>query len=176
MWIVLIFVIITIGYFLFFWIIPFSLKGAIYDPSNKEAVKKMVELAQIKPGEKSVDLGSGDGRVVIEFAKKGIQAHGYEINPLLVIISRINIRKAGLKGKAFIHWNNFWKVDLSQYDIITVFQVSFAMDRLEKKLMYELKPGARVISNYWTFPNWRPSKYEKDVYVYEKKINYIFYE
>lgn len=93
--------------------------------------------------------------------KKGIQAHGYEINPLLVIISRINIRKAGLKGKAFIHWNNFWKVDLSQYDIITVFQVSFAMDRLEKKLMYELKPGARVISNYWTFPNWRPSKYER---------------
>ena len=87
MWIVLIYVIITIGNFLFFWIIPFSLKGAIYDPSNNESVKKMVELAQIKPGEKSVDLGSGDGRVVIEFAKKGIQAHGYEINPLLVMIS-----------------------------------------------------------------------------------------
>lgn len=176
MWILFVALIIIFSYFLFFWIIPFSLKGAIYDPSKKEAVEKMVELAQVKPGEKSVDLGSGDGRVVIEFAKKGAQAHGYEINPLLVVLSRINIRKVGLKGKAFIHWKNFWKVDLSQYDIITVFQVSFAMNQLEKKLMYELKPGARVISNYWTFPNWKPSRYEKNVYVYDRKINSISYK
>lgn len=170
MWILLIIFGIIMVYFLFFWIIPFMLKGAIYDPSRKEAVEKMVELAEIKPGEKSVDLGSGDGRVVIEFAKRGAEAHGYEINPFLVILSKRNIRKSGFKGRAFIHWKNFWKADLSEYDIITVFQVSFAMNKLEEKLKYELKFGARVISNYWRFPNWKPVRYEKDIYVYERKI------
>ncbi|MDY6896079.1 MAG: SAM-dependent methyltransferase [Thermotogota bacterium] len=154
-------------YLLFFWVIPFSLKGAIFDPSKKRDVEKMVAIAEIKGEEISADLGSGDGRVVIAFAKKGRQAHGFEINPFLVLISRLNIRRAGLKGKAFIHWKNFWKADLSKFDIITVFQVDFAMNKLENKLKKELKPGAKVISNQWTFPNWKYSKYENSIYVYE---------
>ncbi|KUK15484.1 MAG: Uncharacterized protein XD53_1085, partial [Petrotoga mobilis] len=128
---------------------------------------KMLELAELKGEEISADLGSGDGRVVIAFARKGIQAHGFEINPLLVLISKINIRRAGLKGKAFIHWKNFWKADLSKFDIITVFQVDFAMNELENKLKKELKPEAKVISNQWVFPNWKYSKYENGIYVYE---------
>jgi predicted RNA methylase len=154
-------------YLLFFWVIPFSLKGAIFDPSKKRDVEKMIAVAEIKGEEISADLGSGDGRIVIAFAKKGIQAHGFEINPFLVLISRRNIRRAGLKGKAFIHWKNFWKADLSKFDIITVFQVDFAMNELENKLKKELKSGAKVISNQWTFPKWKYSKYENGIYVYD---------
>jgi len=167
MWLFSIILAFLLFYLLFFWIIPFSLKGAIFDPSRKKDVEKMLELAEIKGEEISADLGSGDGRVVIAFARKGIQAHGFEINPLLVIISKINIRRAGLKGKAFIHWKNFWKADLSKFDIITVFQVDFAMNELENKLKKELKPETKVISNQWTFPNWKYSKYENGIYVYE---------
>jgi len=167
MWVFFIILAVLLFYLLFFWIIPFSLKGAIFDPSRKKDVEKMLELAEIKGEEISADLGSGDGRVVIAFARKGIQAHGFEINPLLVIISKINIRRAGLKRKAFIHWKNFWKADLSKFDIITVFQVDFAMNELENKLKKELKPEAKVISNQWTFPNWKYSKYENGIYVYE---------
>jgi len=169
MWIFFLILALLLFYLLFFWIIPFSLNGAIFDPSRKRDVEKMVEMAEIKGDEISADLGSGDGRVVIAFAKKGIQAHGFEINPLLVLISRINIRRAGLKGKAFIHWKNFWKTDLSKFDIITVFQVDFAMNELENKLKKEFKTGAKVVSNQWTFPNWKYSKFESGVYVYEYK-------
>jgi len=167
MWVFSIILALLLFYLLFFWIIPFSLKGAIFDPSRKKDVEKMLELAELKGEEISADLGSGDGRVVIAFARKGIQAHGFEINPLLVLISKINIRRAGLKGKAFIHWKNFWKADLSKFDIITVFQVDFAMNELENKLKKELKPEAKVISNQWVFPNWKYSKYENGIYVYE---------
>ncbi|WP_103076978.1 methyltransferase domain-containing protein [Petrotoga mexicana] len=167
MWIFFTILSLLILYLLFFWVIPFSLKGAIFDPSRKRDVEKMVNMAEIKGDEISVDLGSGDGRVVIAFAEKGAQAHGFEINPFLVLISRINIRRAGLKGKAFIHWKNFWKADLSKFDIITVFQVDFAMNELENKLKKELKPGSKVISNQWTFPNWKYSKYENGIYVYD---------
>ncbi|PNR94979.1 hypothetical protein [Petrotoga olearia] len=167
MWVFSIILALLLFYLLFFWIIPFSLKGAIFDPSRKKDVEKMLELAELKGEEISADLGSGDGRVVIAFARKGIQAHGFEINPLLVLISKINIRRAGLKGKAFIHWKNFWKADLSKFDIITVFQVDFAMNELENKLKKELKPEAKVISNQWAFPNWKYSKYENGIYVYE---------
>ena len=170
MWFLIIIVLLILFYLVFFWIIPFSLNGAIFDPSRKVSVEKMVELAQVKKGEVSADLGSGDGRVVIAFAKAGAEAHGYEINPLLVIISRINVRKAGLKGKAYIHWKNFWNADLSKYDIITVFQIDFAMNKLEDKLRKEIKPGARVISNHWTFPKWNYSKFEKDIYVYDSRV------
>lgn len=169
MWVLIILLLLLLTYLILFWIIPFSLNGAIYDPSRKKDVEKMVEVAEIKGNEVSADLGSGDGRVVIAFAKKGIQAHGYEINPLLVLLSKINIRREGLKGKAFIHWKSFWKADLSKYDIITVFQVDFAMSKLEKKISKELKPGAKVISNQWTFPKWKHSKYEKGIYVYESE-------
>ena len=68
---------------LIFVIIPFMF-GASFEISRREVVEKMIEFAKLKKGEKVVDLGSGDGRVVLEFARKGVEVHGYEINPLLV--------------------------------------------------------------------------------------------
>ena len=146
---------------IFFW-------GAVYLPTKKEAVEKMIELAKIKPGEKAVDLGAGDGRLVIALAKADIEAHGYEINPILILLAKINIYKAGLKGKAFIHFKNFWQEDLSRFDIVVVFGIGHIMEKLEKKLDKELKKGARVVSNSFTFPNWRLSKKENGVFLYEK--------
>src|SRR4030043_1077634 len=87
-------------------------KGGPYVPSDQKTIKKILDFLQIKKGEKIADIGSGDGRIVIALAKKGALAYGYEINPLLVIWSKIKISRGGLKGKAFVYWKNFWKVDL----------------------------------------------------------------
>ena len=65
-------------------IIPFFTSGLGYAPSTTAIIDRMIKLLNIKPGEKAVDIGSGDGRVVIALAKAGAEAHGYEINPLLV--------------------------------------------------------------------------------------------
>lgn len=151
-----------------FILLPVLFCGAIYLPTKKRTVEKMVELSGIRPGEIAVDLGSGDGRLVISLAKAGAEAHGYEINPLLVLVSRWNIRKAGLGGRAFIHFKNFWKEDFSQFDIIAIFGISRAMEALERRLKKELKIGARIVSNAFPFPDWQYAKKEDTVFLYKK--------
>jgi protein-L-isoaspartate O-methyltransferase len=151
-----------------FAIFPILFKGAIYLPTQKRTVKKMIELADIKPGEIAVDLGSGDGRLVIALAKAGAEAHGYEINPLLVLLARRNIRRARLKGRAFIHFKNLWKEDFSQFDVVTIFGIGYAMEPLEQKLKKELKNGARIVSNAFPFPNWQHEKKEDTAFLYRR--------
>src|SRR5882672_3428464 len=82
---------------LVFLVLPVFLarRGAPYVPSRKDSIKKMLVLANLKPGDKVVDLGSGDGRIVIAFARNGIDAHGYEISPALVLWSKLMIFALG---------------------------------------------------------------------------------
>ncbi len=152
-------------YLVFFVFFPLG-RGAIYDPSSPDKTYHIAEMAGIVPGDKAADLGSGDGRVVMELAKRGAEAHGFEINPFLVLRSRQNIARAGLSHKAFIHWGSFWRANLSPYTVITVFQVGFVMGRLEDKLKRELSPRARIVSHHWRFPTLVPARMRGDVYVY----------
>lgn len=149
-----------------FEVVPFIF-GAPFEPSRKRAVEKMLKLADIKKGDKMADLGSGEGRLVIEFAKKGAEAHGFEINPALVLLSKRKIATRKLNGKAFIHLKNFWKVDLSKFDIITLFQINYVMPKLEEKILKEMKKGSKIVSNTWKFPNLKPKKSIGDIYLYE---------
>jgi 16S rRNA A1518/A1519 N6-dimethyltransferase RsmA/KsgA/DIM1 with predicted DNA glycosylase/AP lyase activity len=143
------------------------IRGAPYLPSSNEAVQRIIAISDIKPGEKAVDLGSGDGRIVIAFAKAGAEAHGYEVNPFLVWLSKRNIQKAGLSGKAFIHWGDFWNKDLSTFSIVSVYGIERIMVNLEKKLRRELKAGAKVISNKFIFPTWPYVKKDGNIYLYK---------
>jgi protein-L-isoaspartate O-methyltransferase len=137
-----------------------------YVPARPAKVGLMTKLAGIKAGERAVDLGSGDGRIVIAFARAGAQAHGFEINPALVILSRLNILRAGLKGRAFIHWKSFRGQDFSAFSVVAVYGLPHIMKNLEAKLRKELKPGARVVSLAFPFPSWRHFKKEESVYLY----------
>ena len=141
-------------------------RGAIYDPSSLEETRIMAEMSDVQPGELAVDLGSGDGRVVIALAQRGAVAHGFEVNPVLVAVSRRKIRELGLVKTAFIHWRSFWAADLSGFDVVTTFQVGFIMGRLETKLRKELAPGSRIVSHYWRFPGLVPEKARGNVYRY----------
>ena len=158
--------IVAAGLYLFFFVFFPIGRGAIYDPSSWAEAESMARLAEVRPGEKAADLGSGDGRVVIALARQGAIAHGYEINPILVMVSRRNIRREQLDGRAFIHWGNFWRKRLSGYTLITTFQVGFVMGRLEAKLTRELPPGARIVSHYWRFPGLRPEQSQGNIYRY----------
>jgi hypothetical protein len=151
-------------------LIASSVTNAPYLPSDKKSVAKMVALANICPGEKTVDLGSGDGRIVIAMAKAGAEAHGYELNLFLVWWSRYKIRKAKLSGRAFIHWKSFWKEDLGKFQAITMFTLPYFMPRLEKKLGKEMKSEAVFISNASPLPNWQYKIKEADqgIYAYRR--------
>jgi hypothetical protein len=141
--------------------------GAPFLPSYKKTVEKMVEVAQPKPGIRAVDLGAGDGRIVIALAQAGAEAHGYEISPILALWGKYKIWRVGLSGKAFMHWGNFWSKDLSDYDIVTLYGIPHIMEKLETKLQKELKPGAKVISNIFQFPTWQGRK-ESPLHIYTK--------
>ena len=149
-------------------IVYFAMRGAPYANTYPERIAEMLAVAGVKKGERAVDIGSGDGRIVIELARRGADAHGYEINPVLVLWSRYRIRRAGLADRAQIHLQDMWRHDYRDVDLVVSCQISYMMGRLEKKLRRELKPGARVVSNYFTFPTWKPAEKKGDVYLYKK--------
>lgn len=140
--------------------------GAPFAPLSQNRIETMIKLLNLKKGQKAVDLGSGDGRIVIAIAGLGIETHGYEINPLLVAYSRLKIRKLGLSKKAFIHFKDFWSVNFKDYNAVTIYGISHIMGRLERKLMSELKPGSKIVTNYFKFPKLKPSKIENKVACY----------
>lgn len=151
-------------------LIPMIL-GAPFVPIDEVVLKKMIALLQVRPGEKAADLGSGDGRVVIELTRAGARSEGYEINPFLVFASRKNIKNAEQalqlhSGQAIIHWKDFWKQDLSPFQAITLFGMPHMMKRLQEKLARELKPGARIVSHQFMFPDWPITKQESQLYLY----------
>ncbi|OGZ62868.1 MAG: hypothetical protein A2998_03270 [Candidatus Staskawiczbacteria bacterium RIFCSPLOWO2_01_FULL_37_25b] len=158
-------------FFIFFFmpiILPYFFWGAIYVPTAKNRIDTIVSFAENCRGLKVADLGSGDGRLLVAFAKKGAVVFGYEINPFLVSKSRKNIIKEGLENKAFVFNKSFWHQDLSGFDVIVVYGMVHVMGRLEKKMQRELKNGARVVSHAFVFPHWNCVKKENNIYLYIK--------
>ncbi|OGC68789.1 hypothetical protein A2415_05450 [candidate division WWE3 bacterium RIFOXYC1_FULL_39_7] len=145
--------------------------GAPYVPTDTVKVDNMLELSDLGPGKIAVDLGSGDGRIVIAAAKTGAEAHGYEISPLLVLLSRATIKRLQLNN-AVIHSGSFWDADLSKYDVIFMYQLPYVMQRLEQKFVDNLKPGAVIISNAFSIKNWKPFKTSGTVFAYRVSDNW----
>jgi cyclopropane fatty-acyl-phospholipid synthase-like methyltransferase len=150
-----------------FFILPF-LVGAPYEGIKEKPLNQMIKVTNPKKSDIAVDLGSGDGRIVIAFAKKGIKAIGFEINPFLVIYSRRKIKKLKLEDKAKIFWKNFWHAEFKEYSIITTFQYFTVSKKLEEKINNECKKGTKIVSHYWKFPNLKIKKQVEKIYLYKK--------
>lgn len=128
----------------------------------------MTSLAGDVKNKRVADLGSGDGRISIEFGKLGALVTGYELNSDLVLKSQESIKELGLEAQIKIHYEDFWKADLSVFDIITVYPMPDVMLNLEQKLQKEIKKGAIVLTNYYPFPNWIHWEVKDKIYKYIK--------
>lgn len=137
-----------------------------YFKTTRIRVTAMVALSKIKKGEHVADLGAGDGRISIAFAKKGAIVTAYEIDEKLAKLAQENIKKENLEHLVGIEQKDFWKEDLGKFDIIAVYPMPDIMEELEEKLLKELKPGARVITNYYEFPNWKVTEKKENVFLY----------
>lgn len=142
-------------------------RGAPYAATTDEKIEVMVNLLQAKKGEKAIDIGSGDGKIVIALAKAGIQTDGYEINPWYVFLSRYLIRREKLQERAKIYWGSYWGISLSSYSLITLFGTPHIMGSLGKKIRRETKKGTRVVSNHFSFPHWQCVKEKEGVLLYQ---------
>ena len=141
--------------FIIFLIFAFPIfLGAPFVPVCSEEINKILKLANPKPREILYDLGSGDGRIIIEAAKKyDVRAIGIEINPFLFYFSRWKIKKLGLQERVKVLWSNFFKKDISQANIIIIYLLQRTNYRLERKFLSDLRPGTRIISKSFIFKN-----------------------
>ena len=142
--------------------------------TSRYRVQTMIDLSEVKPFERVADLGSGDGRISIEFAKKKALVEGFELDPLLADLSEDLIKKSSLEKNIIIHRKNFWDEDLSRFNIVCIYPMPDIMQALEAKLQNEIKKGTRILLNYYPFPTWEYEKSKDNVYLYLKK--YLFTE
>ena len=125
---------------------------AVFIPLPQETIEAMLKMADVKNDDVLYDLGSGDGRILITAAREyGIRAIGIEKNRVLAWLSKRAIRKNRLEDKIQVVNSDFFKQDLSEATIVTVYLSQKMNDRLEPKLRRELKEGARILSADHTF-------------------------
>jgi SAM-dependent methyltransferase len=129
-------------------------KDVIWVPTPDELVQAMLDLAKITPQDNLMDLGSGDGRIVIAAAKRGVRATGIEYNPDMVELSKRNAEKAGVSGKANFVNADLFATDLSQATVITMYLLPSLNLKLRPTIL-NLKPGTRVVSHAFTMGEWQ---------------------
>ena len=128
-------------------------KDVIWYPTPHTLVDVMIGMADLTSADYLVDLGSGDGRIVIAAAKKGINAAGVEFNPDLVEYSKRYAEREGVADKTDFFEADFFEYDLSKATVITMFLLPELNRRLKPRLL-ELKPGTRIITNSFSMQDW----------------------
>ena len=130
----------------------------IYVPTPYEVVDKMLEMADVRPGEVVYDLGCGDGRIPCTAAKKyGVRAWGFDINPKRVEESLDTVKKFNVASLVTIKEQDIFQLDLSKADVITL----YLLPRLNVKLIPQLdklKPGCRIVSHDFNMEGVRPKR------------------
>jgi len=125
--------------------------------SPEEVVDRMLRIADIGPADFVIDLGSGDGRIVIGAAKRGARAVGIDIDPTLVEKARNNAAAAGVSQRASFVAQDLFETDLSRASVVTMYLLPEVNLKLRPKLL-ALKPGTRIVSHDWHMGDWEPDE------------------
>jgi cyclopropane fatty-acyl-phospholipid synthase-like methyltransferase len=130
-----------------------------YVPTPEDAVKAMLQLAGVKKGDLVIDLGCGDGRIVVmaaaEFGARGI---GYDLNPARIKEANENAAKAGVQDRVQFVQKNLFEADIRNATVVTLYLLPSVNEKLKPRLLAELRPGTRVVSHSFTMPEWKPEK------------------
>lgn len=140
---------------------------AIFVPLPKKTIRKILRAAKISNKDFLVDLGCGDGRVVIIAAKEfGAKCVGVEKNFLLAKIANWMVEKEGLKGRVKIVNKDFFKVDLRKFNVVFAYLSKKVNAKIESKLKKELKKGSKVLSAAHEFKSFKLEKKIKTGHFY----------
>ena len=134
--------------------------AAPYVATPPSIVDAMLELAGVGPDDYVIDLGSGDGRLVIAAVAKHKARGGFgvDIDPELVKLANANAANAHVADRVRFAEQDLFAANVREATVVTVYLLPGAMGRVEKKLLAELKPGARVVAHDFQFPNWLPER------------------
>ena len=130
-------------------------KDAVWVPTSPALVEKMLDLAKVTADDYVIDLGSGDGRMVIAAARRGARALGVEFNPDMVKLSRQLAIEAGVADRVTFVEGDMFEADISKATVLALFLLPENLRRLEPKFR-ALRPGTRIVVNTFGIPDWTP--------------------
>ena len=130
-----------------------------YVPTTEEAVAAMLSLAEVKKSDVVYDLGCGDGRIVIAAAKNfGAHGVGIDIDPQRIAEANANAKRVGVEKLVRFEEKDLFQSDFKEATVVTLFLLSSVNMKLRPKLLAELKPGTRVVSNTFDMGDWKPDR------------------
>jgi 16S rRNA A1518/A1519 N6-dimethyltransferase RsmA/KsgA/DIM1 with predicted DNA glycosylase/AP lyase activity len=139
--------------------------GAPYLPTLTPQVSAALELANLQPGQTLIELGCGDGKILIAAAKRGATVIGYELNPILALVCWLRTRR--YRGRVRIVCGDFWRSEWPPSDVIFTFLLPKYMTRLDKKVIqYNHKP-VKLVSFAFTIPNKKPTDRKASIFLYQ---------
>lgn len=143
------------------------LVGAPYLPTLGPQVEAALKLADLKPGDTLLELGCGDGKVLIAAARQGINVVGYELNPLLAAVAWLRTRR--YRKQVHVIWGDFWHRPWPEAEAIFTFLLPKYMLKLNKKVIqYSHKP-VKLVSFAFAIPDLKPTNQKSGVYLYDYK-------
>jgi hypothetical protein len=152
------------------WILIPALYGLPPVPTRPERVRKALKLANLRPGETLYDLGAGDGRVLLIAAREfGARAVGVEVGPIQCALIWLRAAAIGFGNQIQVKWENFYRADLHDADVVFVYATSTEVRKLSSHLEKQMKHGARLVSISADFPEWEPSTFDDRelIFIYE---------
>ena len=128
-------------------------RDVVWVPTPEATVQKMLDMAELKPDDYVIDLGSGDGRNVIAAAKRGIRGHGVEFNPNMVALATQLAKEAGVAHLVKFIEGDMYAADIAQASVLPLFLLTENLNVLMPSFL-KLKPGARIVTNGFTIDGW----------------------
>jgi SAM-dependent methyltransferase len=138
--------------------------GAPFLPVLRPQLKTALDLVDLKPGQTMLELGSGDGRVLVAAAEKGWNVVGYELNPALALYSWLRTRK--YRGRVTVVWGNYWRHKWPECDGIYTFLLQPYMKKLDTKITQEVGKPVKLVSIAFYVPDRTPARQENGVFLY----------
>ncbi len=125
-----------------------------YVPTPNDVLEQMLDLADVGPGDYVIDLGSGDGRIVIAAARRGALGHGVDLDPQRIKEARANAEKEGVSDRVMFMQGDIFETDFSDASVITLYLLSSVNEKLRPSLLEELSPGTEVVSHSFSMGDW----------------------
>lgn len=129
-----------------------------YVPTTMEVVNAMLDLGELKAGDTHIDLGCGDGRIVVTAAERGATSTGIDLDPQRIKEANENAEKAGVTDKVTFIEGDLFNFDFSKADVLTLYLLPSVNLKLRPKIMEEMKPGAKIVSHAFDMGDWKPEQ------------------
>ncbi|HEY4135564.1 MAG TPA: methyltransferase domain-containing protein [Alphaproteobacteria bacterium] len=131
-----------------------------YVPTAQTTVDEMLKLAGVKAGDHLIDLGCGDGRIVVSAAKLGATAMGVDINPTRIKESNENAKAAGVTDKVKFFEQNLFDTKIADATVMSMYLLPSVNLQLRPRILSELKPGTRIVSHDFDMGDWKPDQFK----------------